>query len=153
VTCLSTNEVIEVLIKYELQDKIVSFGYGFGLIYIPGIMFFNFLLEQYNCGSTIDSCLSEIPLVYHFVIVHPPLVVHKQTISHIGHNVKHSCDWKCFVDCTDVAHPRWGKGLKMLKKVDISKFFKEKGITVVDSIAQGSCNQENSKIIEELGCY
>jgi hypothetical protein len=153
VTCLSTNEIIEVLVKYELQDRIVSFGYGFGLIYIPCIMFFNFILEQYNCGSTIDTCLSEIPLIYHFVLIHPPLAVHKQTISHIGHNMKHSCDWKCFVDCTDVAHPRWGPEFKMLKRVDVSKYIREKGIAVIDSVAQSSCNQENNKKVEAIGCY
>jgi len=146
VLCLSDIDIIELITDYRLEDKIVSLAYGFGLVYIPTSLLETFFNGQIRCQLPIDSCLSSGSTFKNiFIKIHPPFAVHKNTISHIGHDEKHDCDYKCFVDCKDAAHSRSYDYQKIY--LNVTQFFTRKGIGVLDMYIFAHCNNYIEKKI------
>jgi len=138
VLCMSEMDIIDVILKYGLQRRIVSLAYGFGLVYIPRVYLDKFLFALARCNSAIDSCLSSKLMRDAFIKIHPPFAVHKNTKSHINHDEKHKCNWKCFIDCKDAAHERTEDYHKLY--LNVTPYFNSRGIGILDMYIFGHCN-------------
>jgi len=141
VTCLSIDEIIQVIINFNLEKNIVNLGYDFGLIYIPASLIDSVLYNARGCFGSIEKCLSE---QISYSRVRPPVAVKKIGSKEL--NSTKSCNWKCFVDCMDANIEN-----EYQVSVDISSFFEAKGIKIQKT--NGYCNKENTKEIEKIGCY
>src|SRR5690348_3171124 len=55
VTCIATDDIINFIISRNLEDKVVSLGYGFGFMYIPAAKMVEFLKYERTCRTTIGN--------------------------------------------------------------------------------------------------
>jgi len=154
VTCISTNEIINIILMNKLEDKIVSLAYGFGLMYIPVGKLKEFIRLENNCRKTLDTCLYDRIALRQIVIkVHPPLAVHRNTVNYLNitDDLNSNCDWNCFVDCHDIS---LGSKNRTNILLNITDFYQNKGIKIIDLYNRAYCNDQYLNRDEDMkiGC-